>query len=74
MAAAVDAVEAAEGAIGALVNNAGIQEIGAIETVPMDRVRGAVRDQRLRARAARPARAAGDARARARAGSSPSAR
>src|SRR6476660_3305796 len=29
-----------EGAIGALVNNAGIQEIGAIETLPMDRVKG----------------------------------
>jgi len=40
MRAAVETVEAAEGAIGALVNNAGIQEIGAIETLPMDRVRG----------------------------------
>ena len=40
MHAAVETVEAAEGAIGALVNNAGIQEIGAIETLPMDRVRG----------------------------------
>ena len=40
MRAAVETVEAAEGAIGALVNNAGIQEIGAIETVPLDRVRG----------------------------------
>ena len=39
MVAAVRAVEEAEGTIGALVNNAGIQEIGAIETVPMDRVR-----------------------------------
>ena len=39
MQAAVRAVEEAEGAIDALVNNAGIQEIGAIETVPMDRVR-----------------------------------
>jgi len=40
MEAAVRAVEEAEGAVDALVNNAGIQEIGAIETVPMDRVRG----------------------------------
>jgi NAD(P)-dependent dehydrogenase (short-subunit alcohol dehydrogenase family) len=40
MQAAVRTVEEAEGAIGALVNNAGIQEIGAIETLPMDRVRG----------------------------------
>jgi NAD(P)-dependent dehydrogenase (short-subunit alcohol dehydrogenase family) len=40
MVAAVRAVEEAEGSIDALVNNAGIQEIGAIETVPMDRVRG----------------------------------
>ena len=39
MVAAVRAVEDAEGAVGALVNNAGIQEIGAIETVPMERVR-----------------------------------
>ena len=39
MQAAVRTVEEAEGAIDALVNNAGIQEIGAIETVPMDRVR-----------------------------------
>ena len=51
-------------AIDALVNNAGIQEVGAIETVPMDRVRGAVRDQRLRARAARPSSCSRDARAR----------
>src|SRR3954447_22830161 len=40
MRAGVETVEAAEGAVGALVNNAGIQEIGAIETLPMDRVRG----------------------------------
>jgi len=39
MQAAVRTVEDAEGGIGALVNNAGIQEIGAIETVPMERVR-----------------------------------
>lgn len=36
---AVRAVEDAEGAVGALVNNAGINELGAIETVPLDRVR-----------------------------------
>lgn len=36
---AVRAVEETEGAVGALVNNAGIQEVGAIETVPMERVR-----------------------------------
>jgi NAD(P)-dependent dehydrogenase (short-subunit alcohol dehydrogenase family) len=39
MEAAVGVVEKAEGGVDALVNNAGIQEIGAIETVPMDRVR-----------------------------------
>jgi len=38
-AAAVAAVEEAEGAVGVLVNNAGINELGAIETVPLDRVR-----------------------------------
>jgi NAD(P)-dependent dehydrogenase (short-subunit alcohol dehydrogenase family) len=38
-AAAVAAVEAAEGAVGVLINNAGINELGAIETVPLDRVR-----------------------------------
>lgn len=37
--AAVDAVIAAEGAVGVLVNNAGIQELGAVETLPLDRVR-----------------------------------
>jgi NAD(P)-dependent dehydrogenase (short-subunit alcohol dehydrogenase family) len=36
---AVRAVEEADGHVAALVNNAGIQEIGAIETVPLDRVR-----------------------------------
>src|SRR3954466_14152486 len=40
MRAAVETVEVAEGAVGALANNAGIQEIGAIETLPMNRVRG----------------------------------
>jgi NAD(P)-dependent dehydrogenase (short-subunit alcohol dehydrogenase family) len=39
MVEAVRTVEEAEGGIGALVNNAGIQEVGAIETVPMERVR-----------------------------------
>jgi NAD(P)-dependent dehydrogenase (short-subunit alcohol dehydrogenase family) len=39
MQAAVHAVEEAEGSVDALVNNAGIQELGAIETVPIDRVR-----------------------------------
>ncbi|MDA0180484.1 SDR family NAD(P)-dependent oxidoreductase [Solirubrobacter phytolaccae] len=36
----VAAVEAIPQGIDALVNNAGIQEVGAIESVPMDRVRG----------------------------------
>jgi NAD(P)-dependent dehydrogenase (short-subunit alcohol dehydrogenase family) len=40
MRAAVATVEEAEGAVGALVNNAGVQEIGAVETLPIDRVRG----------------------------------
>jgi len=39
MAAAVKAVEEAEGAVGVLVNNAGYSQSGAIETVPMERVR-----------------------------------
>jgi NAD(P)-dependent dehydrogenase (short-subunit alcohol dehydrogenase family) len=39
MAAAVRAVEAAEGAVGVLVNNAGYSQSGAIETVPMDQIR-----------------------------------
>ena len=39
MVEAVRTVEEAEGGIGALVNNAGIQEVGAIETVPIERVR-----------------------------------
>src|ERR687891_1268971 len=37
--AAVDAVEAAEGAVGALVNNAGYSQSGALETLPMERIR-----------------------------------
>ena len=36
---AVDRVIAKEGAVGVLVNNAGINELGAIETLPLDRVR-----------------------------------
>src|SRR5438067_4594546 len=39
MRAAVAAVEEAEGAVGALVNNAGYSQSGAIEDVPMDQVR-----------------------------------
>jgi NAD(P)-dependent dehydrogenase (short-subunit alcohol dehydrogenase family) len=39
MAAAVAAVEQAEGALGALVNNAGYSQSGAIEDVPMEQVR-----------------------------------
>jgi NAD(P)-dependent dehydrogenase (short-subunit alcohol dehydrogenase family) len=39
MRAAVAAVEAAEGAVGALVNNAGYSQSGALETLPMDRLR-----------------------------------
>ena len=39
MKAAVDAVEAAEGAVGALVNNAGYSQSGAVESVPMERLR-----------------------------------
>lgn len=39
MRAAVEAVEAAEGAVGVLVNNAGYSQSGAVETVPLDVVR-----------------------------------
>jgi NAD(P)-dependent dehydrogenase (short-subunit alcohol dehydrogenase family) len=39
MRAAVAAVEEAEGAVGALVNNAGYSQSGAVETVPLDEVR-----------------------------------
>jgi NAD(P)-dependent dehydrogenase (short-subunit alcohol dehydrogenase family) len=39
MAAAVAAVEEAEGAVGALVNNAGYSQSGALETLPMERLR-----------------------------------
>jgi NAD(P)-dependent dehydrogenase (short-subunit alcohol dehydrogenase family) len=37
--AAVSAVEEAEGAVGALVNNAGYSQSGAVESVPLDSVR-----------------------------------
>jgi NAD(P)-dependent dehydrogenase (short-subunit alcohol dehydrogenase family) len=39
MSAAVREVEGAEGAVGVLVNNAGYSQSGAVEAVPMDRVR-----------------------------------
>jgi NAD(P)-dependent dehydrogenase (short-subunit alcohol dehydrogenase family) len=39
MRAAVAAVEDAEGAVGVLVNNAGYSQSGALETLPMDRLR-----------------------------------
>ena len=39
MRSAVQQVEQAESAVGVLVNNAGINELGAIETVPIDKVR-----------------------------------
>jgi NAD(P)-dependent dehydrogenase (short-subunit alcohol dehydrogenase family) len=39
MRAAVGTVEEAEGAVGALVNNAGYSQSGAVETVPIDQVR-----------------------------------
>src|SRR3712207_5049629 len=39
MTACVRAVEEAEGAVGALVNNAGYSQSGAVETVPMDSLR-----------------------------------
>jgi len=39
MRAAVAAVEKAEGAVGALVNNAGYSQSGAVETIPMDELR-----------------------------------
>jgi NAD(P)-dependent dehydrogenase (short-subunit alcohol dehydrogenase family) len=39
MSAAVAAVEEAEGAVGALVNNAGYSHSGAVETIPLDDVR-----------------------------------
>src|SRR5919198_933916 len=39
MRSAVEQVEAAEGAVGVLVNNAGYSQSGALETVPLDQVR-----------------------------------
>ena len=39
MSQAVEAVVAAEGAVGVLVNNAGYSQSGAVESVPMDQVR-----------------------------------
>jgi NAD(P)-dependent dehydrogenase (short-subunit alcohol dehydrogenase family) len=39
MRSAVERVEAAEGAVGVLVNNAGYSQSGALETVPLDQVR-----------------------------------
>ena len=39
MRAAVDAVDAEDGAVGVLVNNAGYSQSGAVESVPMERVR-----------------------------------
>jgi NADP-dependent 3-hydroxy acid dehydrogenase YdfG len=39
MKAAVEAVEEAEGAVSALVNNAGYSQSGAIETIPLDSIR-----------------------------------
>ncbi len=39
MQAAVAAVEDAEGSVGALVNNAGYSQSGAVETIPLDEVR-----------------------------------
>jgi NAD(P)-dependent dehydrogenase (short-subunit alcohol dehydrogenase family) len=39
MSAAVAAVEEAEGAVGVLVNNAGYSQSGAVESIPLDRLR-----------------------------------
>jgi NAD(P)-dependent dehydrogenase (short-subunit alcohol dehydrogenase family) len=39
MAAAVEKIEADEGAVGVLVNNAGYSQSGAVESIPMDAVR-----------------------------------
>src|SRR5918995_5916483 len=38
--AAVDAVVAAEGAVGVLINNAGYSQSGAVESIPLDKIRG----------------------------------
>ena len=69
MQAAVAAVEGEQGAVGALVNNAGYSQSGAIETVADGRRAPPVRDERVRPRAHVPARAARHARAGLRAGS-----
>ena len=69
MSAAVRAVEEAEGAVGALVNNAGYSQSGAVESVPLDERARPVRDQRVRPGADVPARAAGHAPRRVAAGS-----
>ena len=53
----------AEGAVGALVNNAGYSQSGAVETVAAGRRPPAVRDERVRPGADVPARPARDARA-----------
>jgi NAD(P)-dependent dehydrogenase (short-subunit alcohol dehydrogenase family) len=39
MAAAVAAVQAAEGAVGVLINNAGYSQSGAVESIPLERLR-----------------------------------
>jgi NADP-dependent 3-hydroxy acid dehydrogenase YdfG len=39
MAAAVEAIEGEHGSVGALINNAGYSQSGAVETVPMEKVR-----------------------------------
>ena len=69
MSAAVAAVEEAEGAVGALVNNAGYSQSGARGDDRPGRRSPPVRDQRVRPAADVPAGAARDARARAAAGS-----
>ena len=61
MSDAVEQVEEAEGAVGVLVNNAGYSQSGAVESVNLDDVRAAVRDERVRADPHVPARAARDA-------------
>ena len=66
MRAAVEAVEAEAGAVGALVNNAGYSQSGAVEIALDGGPPPPVRDQRLRPRAHVPARAARHARPRRR--------
>ena len=69
MSAAVAAVEEAEGAVGALVNNAGYSQSGAVESVPLDSVRAQFETNVFGLRADVPARAARACGARAAAGS-----